>query len=52
MLGDEYKDKIEAFKKEFDRAKEAFDRSMQVEVLKAIHGIGKSTHDRLMSLTN
>ena len=40
LIGDEYSEKLDDFKKEFGRAKESFDRSMQVEVLKAIHGIG------------
>ena len=40
LIGDEYSQKLDDFKKEFGRAKESFDRSMQVEVLKAIHGIG------------
>ena len=45
MFATEYKDKMESFKKEFLRAKESFDRSMQVEVLKAIHGIGAFLSD-------
>jgi hypothetical protein len=40
LFGDEYKETVDEFKAKLARAKESFDRSIGLEVLKAIHGIG------------
>ena len=41
MLTSEYQTRLEDFRREFNRAKEAFDRSIQLDVMKAVHGIGE-----------
>ena len=41
MLSSKLKDKVEEFKKEFARAKDSFDRSVKLDILKTIHELGK-----------
>ena len=41
LFGDEYKTRLGELKIKFSRAKESFDRSIQLETFKAIHGIGE-----------
>lgn len=43
MLSSKLKDKVEEFKKEFARAKDSFDRSVDLDILKTIHALGKFT---------
>jgi hypothetical protein len=40
LFRDEYKEKVDEFKAKLAIAKESFDRSIRLEVLKAINGIG------------
>ena len=40
LLGKAYKDKIDGFKEDLERTREAFNRSISLEVFKAIDGIG------------
>lgn len=40
LFGNEYREKLDGFKDEFGRARESFDRSIGLEMFKAIHGIG------------
>ena len=47
MLSSKFKDKIVEFKKEFTRTKDSFDRSVDLDVLKTIHELGKP--DKLSS---
>ena len=37
----QHKKKIEDFKKEFTRAKESFDRGIDLEILQTVHKIGE-----------
>ena len=41
LFGDEYKTRLGELKIKFSRAKESFDRSIQLETFKAVHGIGE-----------
>ncbi len=40
LIGAEYKEKISKFQKDLVRAKESFDRSVQLEIFAAVDGIG------------
>lgn len=41
LLGKAYKDHIDGFKEALERTKEAFNQSVNLEVFRAIDGIGK-----------
>ena len=41
LLGKAYKDKIDGFKEDLERTMEAFNRSISLEVFRAIDGIGE-----------
>jgi hypothetical protein len=49
LFGDEYKEKVDEFKAKLAGAKESFDRSIGLEVLKAINGIGGS-HEQISDI--
>ena len=41
MFSTKFKDKVDEFKKEFSRAKELFDRSIELDTLKIVHRQGE-----------
>ena len=41
LIGDKYQEKVDDLKKESKKAMESFDRSLRLEIFKAIHGIGE-----------
>ena len=41
IRSNEYQEKVDEFNKKFKSAKESFDRSLLLEIFKAIHGIGE-----------
>ena len=41
LIGSIYREKIDKVKKEFGRAKDSFDRSVELEILVAVDGIGE-----------
>ena len=43
LIGSDYKEKLDDFKENFERAKKSFDLSLRLEIFKAIHGIGEHT---------
>ena len=43
LIGNEYQEKVNDLKTEFEKAKESFDRSIRLEIFKAIRGIGEHT---------
>ena len=47
IFGAGRRDELNEMTAEFARAKEAFDRSLQLEIFKAVDGIGQSIHIRL-----
>ena len=44
LFGVGYKNKIEGFKDEFNRARQAFDLSVRLDIFKAIDGMGVSSN--------
>ena len=41
LIGNEYQEKVNNLKTEFDKARKSFDLSLRLEIFKAIHGIGE-----------
>lgn len=41
MISSKLSDKVEEFKKEFARAKDSFDRSVDLDILKVVHTLGE-----------
>ena len=41
IRSNEYQEKVDEFNKKFKSAKESFDRSLRLEIFKAIYGIGE-----------